>query len=501
MGQPPLTFLEKRWASGYGSGNQLLQAATQNSDRKNVPFLDYDVYRNVSTLGRRTLLSLGRYLMDNCSPLRGSVLEMARLTASVLTRQFGGADTVWGKQTEDVLREEDKFIDIRGYPFSMDVFRRILVISLFREGELGVILADVDGEPRLQCIPSHRIGSRSQSGNVTLTVEGGPFDGAKLIDGVIVDDYGAALGYRVYDERGVKFDDVSSNDMLLIFIPEYVEQLRGVSVIGRHAWEAWDVNEGRQFELINQKLRASYAVSVHNETGTIDTAKAVFGSKATANDSTNAAQSLPTQMAGPGQITYMKAGTGQKIEFPENNNPGPNVMAFQDEVLRSMLHGMGWSFDFSHNPSKVGGAQMRVVIEKINASIAEIRILGLQPAERRITGWRVAKHIKAGRLAENGEWYKWNFQGGAELTADEKYTSDVTIQEVRAGLRSPKKAVERFGDQPWEEVQDDAIDYEKRLQERCKAEGVNPDRIVQLTPNGNPQQMASGSQRQDGEQD
>lgn len=488
MGQPPLTFLEKLWATGYGSGNQLIRAATQTDDRKNVPFLDYDVYRNVSTLGRRTLISLGRYLFENCSPIRGAVLEMARLSASTFLPQFLGKNTAWGRIAEQLMEEEDRFIDIRGFPFSMATFRRNLVIGLMREGEYGVILADVNGEPKLQSIPSHRIGSRSQSGNVTVIVEGGRYDGAKLIDGCIVNDYGGTMAYRVYDERGVKYDDVSTNDMMLVFIPDYAEQLRGLSVIGLHAFDASDITEGRNFELIAQKLRASFPVTIHNETGFIDSSKAVFGAKATANDaSTNAAAALPQQVMQPGQITYLKAGTGQKIEFPTNDNPGPNVMAFQEEALRSLLHGMGWSYDFSHKPGLVGGAPMRVVVDKINASISEIQNLALIPTCRRVYGWRVSKAINNGRLPDDPDWFRWGFQGPAEITADEKYTSDVTIQEVRACLRSPQNAVERFGGY-WEDTMDKAIEWEKRLQARCKTEGVNPERVVLLTPNGNPVQ-------------
>lgn len=484
MPTPPLSFLEKKWANGWGSNNSLIRAATQTNDRKNVPMLDYDQYRNVSVFGRRTLLTLGRYLFENCSPIRGAVREVARLCASTFIPQFAGKNAEWGQIAEALLREEDRFIDIRGFPFSMDTFRRNLVLSILRDGEFAVILATVDGEPRLQCIPSHRIGKRSSNG--TEIVQDGKYDGAKLIDGVIVDEYATALAYRVYDERGSEYQDVSANDMLLMFVPDYVEQLRGISQIGLHAFDASDVTEGRNFELIAQKIRASFPVQIKNETGMIDTAKNVFGGKATANDSsTNAANSLPTQVIQPGQIMYFKAGQGQGLEFPDNDNPGPNVMAFQEEILRSLLHGLGWSFDFSHNPSKVGGAQMRVVVDKINASIAELQRIALAPTCRRIYGWRVAKHIKSGRLTEEPEWYKWDFQGPAEITADEKYTSDVIIQEIRAGIRSPQSGTERMG-QHWEEVQDQAIAWEKRLQERCKAEGVDPNRIVLLTPNGNP---------------
>lgn len=495
MAAPPFTFLEKRWMGGYGSGNQLIQAATQTTDRKNIPFLDYDVYRNITTVGRRTIMTLGRFLFENCFPIRGSVKEIARLCASSYVAQFAGKNKAWGELAEQLLSDEDSFIDIRGWPYSIDTFRRDLIMAILRDGEMGVLFTELNGQPKLQVIPSHRIGSRFSSGSFTTIISGGQFDGAKLVDGVIVDDYGAVLGYRVYDERGINFTEISSNDMLLCFIPDYPEQVRGFSEIGRVAFEAFDVKESRDFELIAQKLRATFAVTIHNEAGFVDATKAVFGPKQIANDSTtNAAQSLPTQVAQPGLIQYFKAGTGQKIEFPEDDNPGANVMEFQREMLRSFFHGIGWSFDM-YDPTKAGGAQMRVVVEKINASLSEMEKLGLRPVMKRITGWRTAKHIKAGRLTADPDWFRWEFQGPAEFTADEGYSSQVIINEMRAGLRSPQRGIERMGGR-WEREQDECIAYEKRLQERCKAEGVDPNRVVLLTPNGNPVQPQQEEQQQ-----
>lgn len=425
-------------------------------------------------------MTLGRNIYENFTPVRGAALEIARLTSLIYTPQFTGKNSEWGRVAEALLTEEDKFIDIRGFPFSFDVFRRNLIISILRDGELGIVLTELDSEPKLQCIPSHRIGSRYDNNSIVI---GGKYDGAKIIDGVIVNDYGTALAYRVYNEAGTAYEDISSNDMLLVFLPDYVEQLRGFSVIGREAFDAFDVGESRVFELISQKVRASFSAAIQNETGTIDPTKAAFIKPSTANNSTtNAANDLPNQVLQPGQIMYFKANQGQKIEFPSNDNPGPNVMAFQEEVLRSFFSGMGWSYDFCHKPGPVGGAPMRVVVDKINASISELEKLILAPTVRRINAWRVAKHIKNKRLKEEVEWYKWSFQGGPEITSDEKYSSDVSIQEMNNLIRAPQDVTERFGGF-WEDVQDKAIEYEKRLQERCAAEGVDVNRVKPLTAN------------------
>ncbi len=496
MAQPPLTFLEKKWANGYGN-NSLIRGATQNSDRTQIPLLDNDTHRNVSNFGRRTLMSIGRYIYQNIHPVRNAVLEIARQSVSTYIPQFYGDNSAFGEVAEAWLEEGDKFIDRKGFPYNMGTFRKNFVTSIYRDGDVGIVLATDGDQPRLQMIPSHRIGSRSAYQTI---VQGGAYDGARIIDGVIVDDCGAAIAYRVFGENSygadINFQDISANDMLLCYMPDYCDQCRGFSLLGGVVFEALDVSDSRNFELISQKIRASFAVQVKNETGYADKSKQRLALPSTAPTAeSGAANALPQQLVSPGNINYFKAGTNQGLEVLDYDRPGANVMAFQEEQIRSYLAGMGWSYDYSHNPTKAGGAQMRIVIEKINSIIAELQALVVEPTWRRITGWRVAKGSKLGLIPNDPEWYKWRFQGPAEPTADEKYSSDVAIKEIQAGVRSPQKAIEQRGDY-WEEVQDDAIAFRKRLNERCAAEGVDPDTIIWPTPNGVPPEQPQAQEQQ-----
>jgi capsid protein len=470
MALPPLTWLETKWQTSYQS-NQLIESATQSSDRKHVPLLDYDTPRNVSAFGRRTLLSMGRFLYANCSFVRGAVDEMVRLALSSFEPQYTGADREWGKIAKAWMETNDRFIDIRGAQFSMDVDRRLIGLSYLVDGEIGIVFTrDEQDNARIQLIPSHRIGCRTGE----TIVQGGPWDGAKIIDGVICDDYGAPMAYRVYGENYLStttYQDVSVNDMHLAFIPDYSDQLRGYSRLGYSFFECEDVREARLFDLIAGKIAASYAVVQHTETGTADKTKAILSAGATAADSTTgAAQSVPTKLVQPGTILTVKAGSGQKIEIPTTDRPSANMMEFQSEIIRSVLSGQGWSYEML-NGAKLNGGALRVIVEKANAKCSELQTMLVEPVVQRVNSFRLAKAIKNKRLPESEDPFAWRYHGPAEITADKKYDSQVAISEMAAGLSSPQREASKRN-AVLDEIHDECVEAALQLQTKMEKAGV-----------------------------
>lgn len=495
MSQAPLTYLERKWAASTGS-NALIRGATQNNDRTQVQMLDYDTHRNVSNFGRRTLLTLGRSIFNNVGIVRNAVIEIARQCVSTYVPQYYGRNPAWGKLAEEWLTEGDKFIDVRRGIYNMAMFRRLFVEAIYRDGDVGIILATVDGQPRLQMIPSHRIGSRVLSG-LNSMVEGGPYDGARIIDGCIVDDYGATMAWRIYGENTYdigKYEDVSANDMMLCYLPDYCDQLRGFSLLGSVVFQILDVEDADNFELISQKIRASFSVQVKNETGKVDrSVNLIRGAVPGADGASGAAQALPQQLVQPGQISYFKAGKDQGMEVLDYDRPGQNVMAFRKEKIRAYLSGIGASYDYTHEPSVNGGA-LRIAVSKLNNAAKDMRSLVVDPAWQRITGWRISKGSNLKLIPDDIDWYKWNFQGPADETADEKYSSDVSINNIRAGITSPQDEIEKNG-KYWERTQDQSVEYWARWDAKCKAAGVDPNRGIWPTPNGVPPEPVPTAQK------
>lgn len=454
MAEKPYKFIDRRGQNAFvGSGNnQLVKAAVQTQDRRAVPFLDYDIHRNISRIGHRQLRSVGRFIFSNFGPVRGALLEQAEFSVSKWTPKFLGEDKKWGKKASAMLLEHDKIMDLRGWPHDGSTFRKNIIVGCRRDGDHAVLLTEnSDGYPFVQVIPVHRLGSRTAEYTVEDTAS--PYDGLAIINGVIVNDYGTPVAYRIYGDYpySAEYTDVPAASLILSFFPDWSDQVRGLTGIGLNGFDWSDISERREFELLAQKAGAALALIETNERGAPPPGASFISSPSTAPTSATPT-GLITESYEGGMIKYFKSGSGGKIEGFKNERPSADQQAFEESIMRGAFAGMEWPIDFSLDPTKCGGAQMRVVIEKVVATIGKNQDL-VSKVMRRVDGYRLSKFIKLGLLEPNPDWFRWAYQGPGNPTADAKYDSDIALQEIRAGISTRQKACAERGED-YEEVDD-----------------------------------------------
>jgi hypothetical protein len=449
-----------RWSGAVN--NALFQTATQTQDRKSVSALDYDVHRTVTNMGRRTMMTLGRKTYVDHRSIGRAIEEMADLASAVFLPQYYGENTAWGERAEMWLENHDRVCDVAGPPYNMRLYRRLLLTSLVYDGDmLTVLVKTPDGFPMLQCVPGHRIGNAYDLNYV----QGGEYDGARIIDGVIVDGVNRALAYRVntgenpYDYT--QFVDIPARDAFLSFIPLFRGQVRGFSELGMVAFEAQDVRETDRNQRLQSKLAAGIGLLERNELGEAPPPGDTGTPIVTAGTST----ALSTEQFSDGiEVRYFRSSDPNAgIEMLKNDNPSLNQREYRGDVLRDIFAGIGNSKDFALDSTKIGGAPLRVLIERINRSIQSARDLVLTPACMRFDGFRVSCAIQTGSLPEDKDWWKWTYQTGAELTADKKYDAEVDAMEEARGyiprarvtakrgayIEDVDKAIERDADNKW----------------------------------------------------
>lgn len=507
MAIAPLTYLEQKWANSVSTGsNQLIDAATTTSNRKSVPDLNRESFKNVSTQGRLTLASLGRKLYSDSDIVRGTVNDIADLSTNNLQGQYWGADKAWGDTAEALLEEHDKMCDVRGSPYNMRHWLRQLVISHYREGDLGTVLVENEsGYPFLQTIAPHRIGGRESYAQ--KVVENGPWKGLRYQDGVILNKLMFPVAYRVYgenaqwsggayfagetindgdgnpvvfrvtDKQGQEiYSEVSSRSMMLSYLPAWTDQVRGTSELGTIAFTMQDVRESRALDLLGGKLFAARQFVEYNEGGEGDQTQRLLNDdtdiSTTNDDGSQTLSTYRTESVNGQEITYFQAKSGSRIEAVADARPTSNRQDFEDRVVRSALYALGWSFDFAYNPTKIGGAPMRVVVDRINRRAKAVLNDLVIPYYLRFQNYRVRKFIKLGLLAENPDWWKWSVGGFDKITADAKYDADVDIMEMAAGIKTQQQCTaERNG--YWQDVNiqkeaeaDDKLTRAKALAEK-----------------------------------
>jgi hypothetical protein len=354
--------------------NNLYPAATPNSDRRSVPSLDYDGYNLVTPQGRRNLMTSGRRLMASNSVVRAAVNDMVRLSASNYQMHFHTSDNEWNNAAEELLRRHDLICDSRGQGYSMRTITEFLVKGPTVDGDIGVLkYFTPTGYPMFQVVPSHRVTSPAGMGSGEMI--GGRYDGARYIDGVVVNDYLRPIAYLIAVGSDQKHSTdvmaVPAQDILLAYVPEYPDQVRGYSQLGASIFDWQDIQDTR------------YAI----------------------------------------------------------------------------------------DPTKAGGAQMRVVVEKINRTILHIQRTLIEPCRKQLDNWRINVFMQRGDLPYNEEWFKYRYQVPAKLTADAKYQSQVDITEYAAGFTTHERiAANRSSN--WEDDQDQKAREIKRAMNLAESMGI-----------------------------
>lgn len=464
MAAPPLTYLEQKRMASLSAGGQVIESARQNQNRKTIQDNNRDSWRNVDTLGRKTLATLGRWVSVNFGVVTGTLEEIADTVCDNICPQFKGEDVAWGELAEEYLKENDKISNVRGHPYTTQETERQIVLGAFRVGDLYVLNTEsASGVPQHQVIPSHRIGS----GVTESTVQGGPWDGAKIHDGVILNEQLRPVAYRylvsdtgwsrgqvlrserIDDANGfpqqvrylgpigeLLYVDISARTMHQAYLPVWEDQVRGYSILGASVFNWQDMREARAFDMINRKLAASRAIIEYNDPGEADSGTILDDPDSDRSDDDNNVTSLHNEKVDGVTVSYFRAKSGSRIEAMEDKRPTSEQQEFENTIIRSELHAIGWSYDFSYNPNNVKGAMARVVVDRINRRAKNLRNRLVIPWRRRFDLFRIAKAMKNGDLPFNDEWFKWSYSGHTPITADAKYDADVDINTSRAGMNT-----------------------------------------------------------------
>lgn len=431
-----------RWAAG--GPNRLIGPATQNFNRKWIPLLNDDFHRNLSNYGRKTLLTLGRHIYFASGAVRGAVEDLCTYAAGSFMLESRSADADWKEQAEDLLYLHDRTADIAGPPHTMRTYRKLLVRSLYLDGDMGTVyLRGEDGRPYLQTIPSHRICSDDD------IVNGGPWDGARIIDGVIVDGLNRAIAFRVNTGPAYSRDsyvEIPATSMALHFLPIMAGQVRGLPILGLAGWDMQDLDESKRWELLAQKAGAGRVFQEWNEDGEPQPGADYIISPSAGDTTSSTPSGLFREVIDGGLNTYFKANSGSRLEAVKFDRPAANQQAFVAQAWREALAGARLSLDFNLDLTKIGGASLRVLIDKINLNHEDIRCEVIEPASRRFDFFRLGSFIANGELPLVEDWFDYEYQPGERLTADKRYDADVSATQVRIGVKTRSRATMELGE-------------------------------------------------------
>ena len=268
MATKPIKAFTKRakQAFQYFWGNDSAYPTASTSAQRNAQGdMNGDMLEMMSNNKTRMLRADARYIYTSNSTVSGAVKQKSGKVYGESWRfQSHSQDLDFVAKVEADMEAIDGLLDIRGPQFS---FRRNVKIeskSLDVDGDVFVLLTESkSGFPRLQWIEAHRIGCAVYDNEDR--VEAGKYRGLKIKSGIIYNEVGAEVAYRVLGEDKESFRDISARDMIHITDPDWFSQGRGVPSIAAGMLDWYDLAEVRDYEKIGQKINAALAIVEKNE--------------------------------------------------------------------------------------------------------------------------------------------------------------------------------------------------------------------------------------------
>ncbi len=431
-----MNFLQKKileW-SGFSA---LIDAANwqQRYQRPYEPITANPIASDVSLSDWTVLVSDSRKLFCNLGPAKGAICDKAVYSVGrAWDAKFCGDDKEWGKKAEEWVNEYwYPVADVRGgmFDFKSDLYTAS--VSIDRDGEIYVFLTQSeDGWPQIQLIPATRVGQRNNDGEV----KEGPYKGLKLVQGIIFNDSGRAVAYRVLGETSDKDVDYSARDLIQVFDPEWADQVRGFPAFTHALLDLKDLRTTQGYEKVAAMIASSIGLIEKNEIGAPDPNDVMNVLRKSTQSLTDSGTAGPTAVIQNYQgvtARFFRAGTGSGLEQLKSERPGDGWEKFMNRLIRNACAGAGWPYELTWNSAELGGANVRLLVARAMRTVEDRQDL-LRPVARRAVGYAVAKAIKLGKLPVNGEWYKWDFAMPARISVDYGRDGNSDREDYKLGL-------------------------------------------------------------------
>lgn len=396
-----------------------------------------DFRKEMTTYDRKELVRRTRYLEKNSGFLReyintmtmysvGDGINCQPMTKSPEWNQmavdyFTG---VWSNRCEITRR------------FNFRELTTLVCRALDRDGEIFALkVRGPNGEPMLQLIETHRIG-------------GDDFNNNLMSDGVLFDQYGAVVAYRVILNDGTTTDKPWGM-MMHIYDPQQYSGARGYPPLPHAINHLIDQSEMLSLEKQAAKDQSKISMVLQKPGGSADAEDtAVFGE----SPNTNEGNSDPVHKG----ITFV-ADPGEKIEMMESKRPNSTFVGFLDAINRDAALG-GLPFEFIVDPSKIGGAVVRLVVAKVGRYCSHRQKVLTDRFLNPTWMFVIGDAIKRGILPDNPEWNKVSWTMPRNITVDAGRDSNANRADIEAGIKL-------FSDELGENGANFDEHYERRAQE------------------------------------
>lgn len=496
---------DRRSLSGFvASDNLYNNTSHQDRSRRPKSMVIEDTRKSISTNDWTQNLALSRQIYAQMPQIMAGASQLALYTVGNDWRpQFIGNDTAWGKEASEWLEFWLPTCDMRGGPYCYEVDLYLTVTSRIRDGDsLMLKTRDESGNPKIQVIPAHRIGSRSiweTDSEGYRIVRGGPFSGAKCYLGVIIDNQSRTLGYNILGGQQDGSEDLQAPQSAchLDYDPLYYDQLRGITRLLTGLNDCLDVWDVTHFLKRQAKQDSQLGIAIENESGTADSMSYIQPRATVEPDADAEKDDISIEYLEGNEIRYLKSGSGKILPIG-SDRPHPNVTGFRKELLRACYQSMGWFIELT-DPSQLSGAPTRMIQDQARASV-KWQQRGIFNRAYWIILWGLSVAMERREITRNRDsrdWSRWRFLRPAPLSVDNGYEEQIVRERVAMGLGTRAEAY-GLRSLDWQSEMRQGVDEVAAILEYAKSKNVPPSLVGLGAPQ--PQQPAQNRDKQDKEE-
>jgi capsid protein len=440
--------------------------------------------KNINVGEWRTIVNASQKLFWNFGPAQGALQEKSTYVVgrSWLPR-FEGEDKEWGRiATEWLIGQFYGVSHVNGMDFQTALYLDSL--SVDRDGDVFCLYTESrDGYPQFQQIPWHAVGAR----DLDDVVKEGPYRGLRMHNGVILNEYGRPVAFRILGRTPADDRDISARNMDFIREPVAPDQTRGLPAFTSAILDLRDLMTMQDYVRQAAKLAAAIGLIEHNEAGMADMADPAYALQRTGPSQ----QGIVGEEIFGGTVRYFRANSGAKLEQLKSEVPSEATNSLMERLLRNALHGAGLPYEFFWDASKLGGASVRAMVAKVNRTVADRQDL-IRPAAKRRVGYAVSKAIKLGILpqyrgADLGGSLKWSFTTPPQVTVDAGYANADAREAYKLGMRTLTEILAEGGRTLTDHL-DEREREEVEIRTRMERSGL-PESAFRVIPGVTPQQM------------
>lgn len=292
-----------------------------------------------------------------------------------------------------------------------------------------------------------------------------PFNGARIIDGMIVDRNMVRIGVRVlgFDERGnMSYADLPASQIHINFKSKWTDQIGFIPTLATAIMAIIKVEDFDYY--IKQAMILSSAMAVTRKTK--DGIPRGSGIQETEfdqqnHDGTTTKRLVRVEERAAG-LVELSTDNNEEIGHVPFNRPSMNEEQFVQRVERGYL-AKHWPYDLIYG-KEMGRAFVRAVGQQVKMIVWDTQRAGLRTI-RWMNNQRLAWAMRKGRLAQNNAGfapYDYHVVRPAEFTTDEGNDRDSDRQDLKMSLTTRTHITGKNGEDA-EEIDEIRKEEESRL--------------------------------------